>query len=311
VSIFGEASLAARLPHTTVAVADAVAAHSISELTNDPEIIAPTVSPFDPHFVIGRIGTDGRPGLECAFTSDDIERYYATKLGEAKNIGGEHRHAEIHGNWYGFLDTWATVRREADGELSEFRMAVLFPTWSDGIIGEIAWIEPGADDRYLDAGQFRNLTHQLNAYDDAWRRADVNARLATFEECVCGAIRVKRLDGQGDQRIIVQASDRLRDSWSAPAGGRVLEFERLAHVVSNFYAFGSYRVLLDVGDRTVVRETARLLPIGRSGRFVAELSYSFEADAAGFYRREAAPAGRLRPPDAGDVAPSMRSDRPA
>lgn len=52
-----------------------------------------------------------------------------------------------------------------------------------------------------------------------------------------------------------------------------LEVDR---VVTQFYAFASYRLILERPGRRAERELALMLPVGRDGRFVGEFSYALE-----------------------------------
>jgi len=91
-------------------------------------------------------------------------------------------------------------------------------------------------------------------------------------------IRVAEVNGDRRSRAVAWSKRELRDAWGPPTAGRVVEFERLNRVTTNTYVFASYKTVLELTDRRVERETALILPLGPSRKFVGELSYSMEVD---------------------------------
>lgn len=265
------------LPHTASTVAETVTAHAVAELSNDLQTILGTMSAWDSHYAVLTLKADGTLNLRTAFTAEEVDQYYAANVAAFHNSGGEARLNELQGRWYDLIDTRYSVTLLPNGPtLTGVRGVFLFPTWTDGIIGEFYWGEPSWAQTF-DIESPREFTSKLIAYEDAWRSGDVEARLATIEDQTCSCGRVASLSGTRGSRFVAKTKDELRAAWSTPEAGKVLELERLHHVTSTYYVFAAHRVVLEVGGEKVVRETATLLPIGPNRKFIGELSYSFEA----------------------------------
>jgi hypothetical protein len=257
-------------------VADRVGAHAAAELTNNLDTILPTVTSWDQQYVIVTSNSDGTVNLQSAFSSEEVKAFYTEKVATTENIGGENRLNELEGRWYDLIDTRYNVKLLPSGTtLTNLRGVFLFPTWTDGIIGEIFWNEPSwAQPFNVEAPV--ELTGKLIAYEDAWRKGDVEARLATIEDQTCSVARVTDVNGTHRSRFVAQTKAELHAAWSSPEAGKVLDFKRLHHVVSTYYVFAVHRLVIEVAGELFLRETATLLPLGPNRKFVGELSYAFE-----------------------------------
>lgn len=264
------------LPHTASTAVDIVTTHAVSELSNDLDTILTTISAWDQHYAVLLPQTDGSVTLRSAFTQEEVQQYYATNVAAYYNPGGERRLYDLLGRWYDLIDTRYSIKVLPDGPtLTDLRGVFLFITWPDGVIGEIYWSEPSWATTF-DIEAPRDFTDMLNAYEDTWRLRDIEARLALIEEETCSVIRFTDVFGIQRSRFVAKTKDELRYIWSAPEMGTMLEFERVHHVVSTYYIFAAYRMVLEISGEKVLREIAMLLPIGPNRKFVGELSYSFE-----------------------------------
>jgi hypothetical protein len=269
------------LPHSDVTAIDMLTAHALSEPSNDVDLIMPTVSSWDQFFTSMIDPTpDGDLEFRYAFGPEESRQWYVDATATFPANGIDRRRYGLRSNWWMLNDTYCEVRDAANGDkVVPLDVVILIPTWSDGIIGEICyhrppWVVP------LTVVPDQALTAQLNAFDDTWRSGDLDARLAMVEEKTCSAIRIIDVNGQGRQRVVARTKDELRSAWGAPEAGRVLELERSYHVSTDFYVLGVYKMLLEVADGRVLRETVRILPLGPHGNYRGEFSYSMESRTA-------------------------------
>lgn len=270
-------SIESRLPHTPSTGLVRTRAHARSERSNDFDTIMATVSTWDSNFVV----LTPLPGGEFDFGSwldtDAVDAFYVSSLSRQDTLE-QYPVNEINAPWYQFAEAVGNLRWHSDGEIHQVHVAVLFPVWVDGILGEICWKAPEWAARPFDIAQRVELSQQFEAFDAGWRSGDISAMAATFGDTAHGMVRIVEVNGARRARALVSTKDELMAAWSAPEAGRVLELERVNQVITNWYVFGSYKMLLDVSGRKVVRETARILPVGSDGKFIGELSYSMEAD---------------------------------
>lgn len=270
-----------QIPHAADTVVQVVTTHSRAELAGQAagsaEGIIATVSKWDQQYAL--LGS--RPGGDIALTTfctfDEVRQYYIDKMTSNRYYGGEQRRYEFHGRWFELLDTECDIVWLDSGEWEHKRVVNLQPIWPDGIVGEIVWAEPKGASRSLNPDQLLAINLRLNAFDEAWRSGDHDARLVTIEDRTCSAIRVVEVNGLRRSRAETHTKGELRDAWNAPEAGRVLDLQRLAHTVTNMYAFALYKAVLEMPYGNVVRETAMILPLGPNHKFIGELSYSMEA----------------------------------
>ena len=270
-------SVDSHLPHDPLTGRDMAKAHGLAERSNDLGVIMPTVSAWDQHFAVLATTAGGEFDLRLAFDTDAVKRFYVDRL-DSWSLITSYGENDVCSRWYKLTDTRGEMTILATGEVQRNRVAVLFPAWTDGIIGEITWTEPPWALQQLSKEQRIEVSLQLDAFDAAWRAGDLDGRLATIEDKTCSVIRIADVNGDRRSRAVAWSKRELRGAWGSPTAGRVVEFERLNRVTTNTYVFASYKTVLELPDRQVERETALILPLGPSRRFIGELSYSMEVD---------------------------------
>jgi hypothetical protein len=256
-------------------------AHAVSERSNDHETILATVSTWDSNFVVVTPTPDGDVELGAWLDVEAVHAFYDSAL-QRQDTLEQYAVNELNAPWFQFAEAVGNLGFHSDGQVHQVHVAVLFPVWTDGILGEICWKAPQWADRPLDIAQRVELSERLNAFVDGWRSGDLDAMAATVADSthpVHSVIRIVEVNGDRRSRAIGHTKDELRSAWSAAEAGRVLELERVNQLITNWYVFASYRTLLEVSGRRVARETARIFPLGSDGKFIGELSYSMETEA--------------------------------
>jgi hypothetical protein len=274
-SVTERRSVDSQLPHHPLTGRTMAKAHGLAERSNDLGVIMPTVSAWDQHFAVLSATADGEFDLRLAFDTDAVKRFYVDRL-DSWSLITSYGENDVCSRWYKLTDTRGEMTILATGAVERNRVAVLFPAWTDGIIGEITWTEPPWALQQLSKEQRIEVSLQLDAFDAAWRSGDLDGRLATIEDNTCSVIRVAEVNGDRRSLSVAWSKPELREAWESPAAGRVVQFERLNRVTTNTYVFASYKTVLELPDRQVERETALILPLGPGGKFVGELSYSLE-----------------------------------
>jgi hypothetical protein len=278
VTIIDKHSIEPRLPHSSNTGLVMARAHARSERTNDFDSIMATVSRWDSNFVILAPLPEGEFEFNQWLTPEGVDAFYESSLSRQDTLE-QFPVNEINSSWHQFTEALGDLRYHSDGEIHQVHVAVLFPVWVDGILGEICWKAPEWAMQPFDCAQRVELTRQLEAFDDGWRAGDSLAMAATLGETAHGVIRIAEVDGARRFRAVVNTKDELISAWDAPEAGRVVELERVNQIITNWYVYASYRMLLDVSGRQVVRETALILPVGPDRKFLGELSYAVEVDA--------------------------------
>jgi hypothetical protein len=256
-------------------------AHAVSERSNDHETILATVSTWDSNFVVVTPMPDGDIEFGAWLDVDAVHAFYENALFRQDTLE-QYPVNELNGTWHQFTEAVGNVGWHSDGLVHQVHVAVLFPVWTDGILGEICLKAPHWADRPFDIAQRVDLSERLDAFDAGWRSGDLDAMAATVADStqpIHSVIRIVEVNGDRRSRAIGHTKDELRSAWSAPEAGRVLELERVDRLITNWYAFASYRALLEVSGRRVARETARIFSLGSDGKFTGELSYSMETAA--------------------------------
>jgi hypothetical protein len=270
-------SVNSRLPHHPLTARDRAREHGLAERSNDLGVIMPTVSVWDQHFAVLSTTADGEYRLQLATDTDAVKRFYVDRL-DTWSLITSYGENDVYSRWYKLTDTRGEMTILATNEVERNRVAVLFPAWTDGIIGEITWTEPPWADQQLSREQRIEVSLRLDAFDAAWRAGDLDQRLATIEDRTCSVIRVADVNSDRRSLAVAWSKRELREAWESPTAGRVLEFERRYRLTTNTYVFASYLTVLQLAGRRVERETALILPLGPNLRFVGELSYSMEVD---------------------------------
>jgi hypothetical protein len=274
-------SIESRLPHSPYAGLIKARAHARSERVNDHKTILATVSTWDSNFVILTPTPGGDVEFGAWLDVEGVHAFYDSALFRQDTLE-QYSVNEINANWYQFTEAVGNVGWHSDGEVHQVHVAVLFPVWTDGILGEICWKAPDWAERPFDIAQRVELSQRLDAFDAGWRSGDLDAMAATVADGthpIHSVIRIVEVSGDRRSRTIGHTKDELRSAWSAPEAGRVLELERLNQCITNWYVFASYRTLVEVSGRRVARETARIFPLAADGTFIGELSYSMETEA--------------------------------
>jgi hypothetical protein len=270
-------SLTARLPHTPETGRQVAKVHGVSEFTNDVETIVPTVSSWDQHFALLSSTSDGTLHLRLVQSPEEVHAFYIDRV-NTRLLLKTYGENDVAASWYKLTDTRGEWRSVATGEVELNRAGVLFPAWTDGIIGEIMWDEPAWAGTTFDTAQRMDLSRRLETYENAWRSGDADARVSTVEDTTCSVIRVVDVDEDRRSRIIANSLDDLRAAWDPTSAGRVIDLQRLSRIATNSYVFASYRLTVELDGRTLDRETAVILPLGPNNKFVGELSYSMEVE---------------------------------
>lgn len=274
----GGCSHGLEFPHTASTTIDAVTALTVASLSNNADTVTATTSSWDQNFVFIKSNADGEIDFfKTLFSLEDIWQFFSANYTRVANAGGEQRLSELSGKWYDLIDSRYSQFVLPDGPTVTQRGVFLFTTWPDGIAGHFFWAEPTWVQDF-DVEAPKELTNKLIAYEEAWRSGDVEARLALIEdEQTRSCARVTDLTGTRRSRFVAETKEELRAAWNLPNAGTVVELERIHHVVSTFYVFAAYKLVLIVDGEKVLRETALLLPIGPNRKFIGELSYSFES----------------------------------
>ena len=264
-------------PHTPSTVVDTVTPLSLAAITNDLDNILPTLSSWDSHYAVLSAQADGAFNLRTAFTAEEAREYYAANVTAFTYLDDEKRFYDHQGRWFSVVDSTFSLNMLPNGPMfTGMRGVHVVLTWPDGVIGQLYWGEPSWVQPF-DVRDPKEFTDKLIAYEDAWRSGNMEARLAMIEDQTCSVGRVAELSGTRRSRFVARTKDDLRAAWSSATAGKVLELNRLHHIVSTYYVFVVHRVVLKVGGARVVREVATLLPIGPNRKFIGELSYAFEA----------------------------------
>jgi hypothetical protein len=266
----------AALPHDSMTATRSIATHVHAEYGNQVPVIMPTVSTWDVHFALLGGGPKGLDLMLATDTNEAREYYEGTR--RQYSIITSHHLKEVTTSWYSLHDSVGEIRMLASGEKVVSRTVILFPAWTDGIIGEIVWGQPtwaAADTRPATEAELE-VSAQQERLMERWREGDVAGQVALFEDDTCSVIRVVEVDGSRRSIHVARDKAQLAAAFSAEDAGKVKELEIDNRVITPWYAFAGYRVELELAGRTVEREVAALYPVGPSGRFVGQLSYAIE-----------------------------------
>jgi hypothetical protein len=276
VSTVNRRAASAALPHDSMTATRMIDTHVQAEYRNQVPEIMPTVSTWDVHFALVGPGAKGFD-LVLATTTDEALEYYEGTRREWSIITSHHL-KEVSTSWYSLHDSVGEIRILATGAKHVSRTLVLFPAWTDGIIGEIVWPQPQwavVDRRPVTEAELAT-THLGPAMFACGPAADDSPRLELIEDDACTVTRVVEVDGDHRSRVVARDKRELEAHFRSPEAGRVIAIERNNLVVAPWYAFAGLRVELELPGRRVEREVAALFPIGPNGRFVGELSYAVE-----------------------------------
>jgi len=265
---------------------DAVRAHIAAEVDTRADVIMTTVS-RDPWFPLPDRERDGIT-LTVLDGTDDVHRYYSDRA-EGYVVLASSQLKQLTADWYVFNESAATLRQTgAIGDVgpthAEFvvQSAVLFPTASDGIRGEIALTRypfadvlaqrvpprPAANGplAYLPVAEVEH-TDLLDRVADGLRRGDLSALVTEDHQL---AIRVD--DGADRTRFEAHnGADAAKELGALFAGADDLTL--VSRVATEWYVFGEYLAALDGGAR--LRRVAAVHPV-RDGRLEGTFGYGFD-----------------------------------
>jgi hypothetical protein len=262
------------LPHGRQTARDRVREHGGSETTNDVATIMATISHWDQHFAVLTEAQDGTLSLRLEVDRAGVKRFYEDRV-RGELIEAAHGLKKVQTPWYSLNESIGDVYRMPAGQRGHSRVAVVFPAWTDGIIGEILW-EPQFTEPEPDWRVEARIADRLDAFEAAWRTGDVEKMLEQTGDETFGVMRVAEVGGDRRGRTVARSRAELRAAWTASATARITDLALTNRVVTQFYAFASYRVVLEQTGRRVERELALMLPVGRDGRFIGEFSYALE-----------------------------------
>lgn len=275
-STVSKPSVAAALPHDTHTATRRIAEHVATEYRNHVPEIMTTVSTWDVHFAMPAPGPNGYE-LMLATNTEEARTYYEGTRREWTIITSHHLRT-IDASWYSLHDSVGETRMLADGKIRIGRTAVLFPVWTDGIIGEIAWGQPQwSKDDTLNVTD-RELANMKihDAFLDAWTKGDVGATAALIEPVSCSVTRIASLDGGKGVRTVAKTRDEFRSQLSSPGAGNIVDLELTNLALSHWYAFAAYRMEVALPGGRVERELAAFYPVSEDDRFSGQLAYGFE-----------------------------------
>lgn len=93
----------------------------------------------------------------------------------------------------------------------------------------------------------------LRAFEAAWRTGDVETMLEQTGDETFGVMRVAEVGGDRRERIVARSRAELRAAWTAAASARITDLALTNRVVTQFYAFASYRLIIERAGRRTER----------------------------------------------------------
>jgi hypothetical protein len=256
--------------------------HVATEIVNDIDLIMPTISTWDVHFAIVSEPSISGVDLMLATNTAEARKYYEGTR-DAWNMIAGYELKQIATPWYVFQEVVGETELLPQHTRRIGRFAILFPTWLDGIIGEIVWERPGADVRpesYLEpdlpANQLRNQTLLQN-----WVRCmsenDKAGMLDLMEDKLTVVIRITRPDGQNRSRTVVRSKEEFAAGGGWGTSSRVTSVRKTNWLVSDWYLFIEYELELEVAGQTMARKSAVIYPVSSAGKISGILGYGFDS----------------------------------
>lgn len=267
-----------------------VADHVAAELTSDPDRIAATIS-RDAFFPV-LVRTPGGVDFRVLTSREDIREYYRRRLGTFE-ILDTIRVLEHRTEWYALHESVATVRHvgefngvPATGREHRVHSVVLFPTDDDGIVGELEWtrfdfadifrgeVGPPAPTTGPDAHlPLRRVTlaTALDRLVDALAIGDAPSVLAEMVDTPRWAAR--HMEPCSPVPGVVEATGAEVVSEYVTAFGLASDVVVLSRHVDDWFVFAE----LGLNWNGAAVRMIVLLPVARSGRFVAALAYAVAA----------------------------------
>ena len=272
---------------------ETVRRHIEAETTTDTDAICATVSKNV--FFAVPVRTRGGQTLpsDCLLTDHGaVHDYYAARAG-AYVVEASSQLRSLATDWYVFNESAATLRGEgaigevdATGRSFVVNSAILFPTATDGIRGEICItrhpfedVAAGRVDAFAGEGQAAGIERSHAALQDqlfdSLLRGGEPTPDASFKAAHVLAIRVDDSAGRPTVHTGVDRS-RSRDAFASVFAG-ALELSRVARVVTAWYAFAELVMTLETGTR---RHLALLQSVDQ-GAFSGSFGYGWDEAQAG------------------------------
>ena len=275
-----------------------VRTHVIAERGNSVPAILDTVSRWDQHFAVA--SRSGRNlVLKEAHDLETVREFYEETRRSFEIHSAQHL-TKVSGSWYtvieaiGHLDHIGELGGvPATGKTIHNPTVVIFPTWSDGIIGEISWwrhdvadvihgravlpASPAAAYPHNDGGIERAHTiHER--WIHTWATNDVAARLALFDDGPILVVdRTAEVDGPRRTRAILRDQAALEAHLTAAESGRIEDIQVLNLVCATWYIFSETLLTVVIPEGKRQRRHVALYPINQaSGRLMGELSYALD-----------------------------------
>jgi hypothetical protein len=273
--------------------------HVAAELRNKVPEIVETVSKWDVHYALLSRMKRGL-ALELVEDREGARRYYSGTR-EAYSIVTTYHLQEVNTSWYAFHESTGVVKHvglmdgvEPTGNELYVPTAILFPTWSDGIIGEIAWSRfdmaeiargntpikppPPAPASYVASLQLRNQRLHMQ-FLDAWKGGRVADMLSLIDEECCSVVRTVEPDGDRRGRTVARTKADHERYWLSPESLRPQNVRVMNLVVTDWYVFAEYLFVLDLNGDRVQRDLAVLYPVTEDGKLVGQLAYGLDRPA--------------------------------
>jgi hypothetical protein len=256
------------------AAARRVAAHVDAEHRNDVPEIMTTVSSWDVHYAIV---TPGESDLDLmrATSTEAARAYYEQDRRERRHVTSRHL-TELNGSWFCFHESVGHLEVVRAGTINP-QSAILFPVWDDGIIGEIVWLRPGwAGERTDRLARALEVGRNLDEWMGRWAGGEIEGMLALVEQRCLSVVRTASLDSGARSLAVSRSKAEMARAMDPASVGNILDLERTALALTDWYAFAAYRMRVEAAGRTVDRELAAIYPVGPSGAFVGQLAYAIE-----------------------------------
>jgi hypothetical protein len=268
------------LPDVGAQALHSVRRHIAAETSTDTDLICSTVSRnvFFAVPVRTREGNEIPPGTVLT-SYDEVHDYYA-KRADSYVVVNSCQLRSIAGDWYVFNESAATLHPSAGPEFV-VNSAILFPTASDGIRGEICItrhpFEDVAAGRVPEApvdGSFPAAEMSNAALLDAWlvalragRGTEIEALLSPRHSL---AIRLDDRDGVAAIHTGTEREAATRILGEIFAGGR--DIALVNRLVSAWYVFAEYAIPLERGGLHRIA----LLQSVEQGRLGSSFGYGWE-----------------------------------
>jgi hypothetical protein len=295
----GEARVIQAEPTLTGAdlVRSNVQRHVDSEFVNDIDGILATISSYDVFFPQVASSPEGFK-IVSAMDAAGARDFYVGTRQLYNAIRSTHLNA-VYTPWYAFrasVGELERVRGDVDVATSgpdriEVPSATIFPVASDGIVGEISWVETSVADLFagrsndVEAGAARKARLRRNVdrfteFQQAWPAGDAAWLSDLIDEPCCWITRTIRPSTDARHYCEMTTRRDVIDAY-ASASSTIASVEVLNRLVEPWYVFAEYCVRFVTpsngpADESNVRRIAALYPMSDDGRIAGEFSYAID-----------------------------------